>query len=133
MANNVSGDLRKQLRYSLTIVYAYNDQANKLPLVLLGLKTKTKQDIVRFPAGLVYGSTLNLPGEFVTPGKSFPIGVADYVQRSKKKMNSLQVTLLRRQQRRLFVPQQLYSSMYIHIRIDNVQPHYSRIIVVRLE
>ena len=38
-----------------------------LPLVLLGIRTSVRQDLVWCPAELVYGATLRLPGEFLFP------------------------------------------------------------------
>ena len=38
-----------------------------LPLVLLGIRTSLKEDISTTAAEMVYGTTLRLPGEFLTP------------------------------------------------------------------
>ncbi|CAH8553506.1 unnamed protein product [Schistosoma rodhaini] len=122
MANGMVERLHRQLKASLTSVIVNNDWANKLPLVMLGLRTIIKQDMGCCPAELVYGTTLRLPGEFFASGKSVPTDVANYVQRLKKHMSDLKIALPRLQQRRVFVPQQLHNSTHVFIRRDNVQP-----------
>jgi hypothetical protein len=38
-----------------------------LPLVLLGIRTSFKEDMLSSVAELVYGEPLRIPGEFLTP------------------------------------------------------------------
>ncbi|CAH8610157.1 unnamed protein product [Schistosoma curassoni] len=121
MSNGMVERLHRQLKASLTAVISNNDWASKLPLVMLSLRSTIKQDIECCPAELVYGTTLRLPGEFFTAGKSVSTDIADYVQRLKQHMSSLRITLPRQHQRRVYIPKQLSDSTHVFIRRDNVQ------------
>ncbi|CAH8459893.1 unnamed protein product [Schistosoma mattheei] len=122
MANGMVERLYRQLTASLTSVIVNNDLANKLPLVMLGLRTIIKQDMGCCPDWLVYGITLCLTGGFSASDKSVQIDVANYVQRLKKHMNYLKITILRLQQRRVFILKELRNSTHVFIRGGNVQP-----------
>ncbi|CAH8600269.1 unnamed protein product [Schistosoma bovis] len=121
MLNGMVERLHRQLKASLTAVISNNDWASKLPLVMLSLRSTIKQDIECCPSELVYGTTLRLPGEFFTAGKSVPTDIADYVQRLKQHMSSLRITLPRQHQSRVYIPKQLSDSTHVFIRRDNVQ------------
>ena len=55
----------RQLKDSLRARQAANDWPEHLPWVLLGLRAAPKEDSSTSSAGLVFGSTLVLPGEFL--------------------------------------------------------------------
>lgn len=95
--------LHRQLKASLTTVSVSNNWANKLPLVMLGLRTTIKQDIGCCSAELMYGTTLCLLGEIFDSGKRVLRDVTNYVQRLKGHMNYLKITLARIQEHRVFV------------------------------
>lgn len=82
MAKGMAERLNRQLKAFLTTVIVNNDWANKLSLVMLGLRT-IKRDIGCCLAELEYGDTLRLPEEFFASGKSVPTDVHNNVQRLK--------------------------------------------------
>lgn len=69
MANGMVEPLHRQLKVPYKTFLINNDWANKLRLVMLGLKTTNKQDIGCCPAELVYGTTVRLPGGFFASDK----------------------------------------------------------------
>ena len=60
-----------------------------LPLVLLGLRTAFKEDLKCTTAELVYGCTINLPGEFITPSSNNTEHPYDLLQRLRSSMHAL--------------------------------------------
>ncbi|CAH8473410.1 unnamed protein product [Schistosoma turkestanicum] len=112
MANGMVERLHRQLKASLTAVINNNDWANKLPLVMLSLRSTVKRDIGCCPAELVYGTTLRLPGELF---------ISDH-------MSDLRITLPQENQHRVYIPKQLSDTSYVFIRRDFVrrplQPTY---------
>lgn len=63
-----------------------------LPLVLLGLRSAYKQDLQCSTAELVFGSTLRLPGEFLSPTAKSVEEPSDFVQRLRDIMSKLSPT-----------------------------------------
>lgn len=62
---------------------------------MLGLKTTITKNIERCLPEFVYETTLCLLGELFASSKSALTDLANYVQRLKKRMNDLKVTLTR--------------------------------------
>lgn len=62
---------------------------------MLGLKTTITKNIERCLSEFVYETTLCLLGELFASSKSALTDLANYVQRLKKRMNDLKVTLTR--------------------------------------
>jgi hypothetical protein len=55
--------------------------AEALPLVLLGIRRAWKDDLKDSSAELVYGSPLQLPGEFFAPSPAECTDVTDFASR----------------------------------------------------
>ena len=60
----------RQLKAALKAQPRPSAWIDALPLVLLDVRSALKEDIAARAAEIVYGTTLRLPGEFVTPTKS---------------------------------------------------------------
>nr|CAH8846360.1 unnamed protein product [Trichobilharzia regenti] len=94
-ANGTVERLHRQLEAGLSA--ANNTHwTESLPLVLLGIRNALKTDAGCTSAELVYGTTLRLPGEFVSPS-SFPPAVdhASYVSMLTNAMRSVKPAPLR--------------------------------------
>jgi len=100
-----------------------------LPIVLLALRNTIKPDIGSTPAELVYGTSLQLPGELfhsATP----EVGTPDFVATLKASMAKLRPTpgSYHEPTRRVFIPTQLDRVSHVFIRIDAhrtpLQPRY---------
>ena len=63
-ANGMVKLFNRQLKSALKIFTDTSKWSEKLPLILLGIRTTYKSDLDCTPAQLVYGTTLRLPGEF---------------------------------------------------------------------
>ena len=57
----------RQLKAALKAQPNSNDWMATLPLILLGIRTALKRNLNSSTAEMVYGTTLCLPGEFITP------------------------------------------------------------------
>ncbi|KFD65367.1 hypothetical protein M514_22407 [Trichuris suis] len=79
-----------------------------LPLVLLGIRTALKADLGLAPAEMVYGSTLRLPADFLSPrAPSAPDDPTCFTSTLKAAMRKLRPTPPRRNSTTVFVSQAL--------------------------
>ena len=100
-----------------------------LPLVLLGIRTAVKTDLGCCAAELVFGTTLRLPGEFITPISSCEhLDPSNYVHRLKQIMQSLHPVVPRVRHRPSHLPLDLTTCTHVFLRRDAVrkplQPPY---------
>eukprot|EP00795_Rhopilema_esculentum_P009643 gene9643-biopygen11047 len=100
-----------------------------LPLILLGLRTTIKTDVGCSPAQLVYGSTLRLPGQFISP--TFDVTALEpsvFVDRLQSFMQQLKTTPPRSQEAYTYIPANLPFRTHVFVRHDAVrkpfQPPY---------
>ena len=63
-ANSLVERFHRQLKASLMAANSNSNWLEALPLVLLGIRSTVKEDLHYTPAELVYGTTLQLPGDF---------------------------------------------------------------------
>ena len=66
-----------------------SDWMSNLPLVLLGIRTSTRDDSAISPAHLVYGAPLRLPGEFFSPERLPHTGASDFVAHLQQSIRNL--------------------------------------------
>lgn len=66
-ANGMIERLHRQLKASLKARTTGPNWMDELPITLLGIRSAWREDPDCSPAELVYGTTLDLPGEFVAP------------------------------------------------------------------
>ena len=66
IANGMIERFHRQLKSILKSYPNTADWTTALPMAMLGIRTTLKQDFNCTPAELVYGTTLRIPGEFVT-------------------------------------------------------------------
>ena len=92
IANGLVERFHRQLKASLKSQPDTTRWAEALPLVLLGIRTAYKQDVMCTAAELVYGTTLRLPGEFFAPSHTniqSPVADSTYASRLKEAIRSL--------------------------------------------
>ncbi len=94
-----------------------------LSLVLLGICTSLKEDLHCTTAELVYGLTLRLPGEFVSPTTSLPHeSPADYVTKLKEAMRRVTSSSPHHHsQRTTYVNEALKTCTHVFVRRDAVK------------
>ena len=92
-----------------------------LPLVLLGIRTTLKTDINCTAAEMVYGSSLRIPGEFVTSSQTVVEDPVSYVARLKDHMSRVRPTPTRISQRDAYIDKNLHASTHVYVRHDAVR------------
>lgn len=127
-ANGMIERVHRQLKAALM---CHSDSwLQALPLVLLGMRTAFKEDLKATAAEMLYGESLRLPGEMLTPVPDRLENPADYVTQLRKKMAALRpVPASRHSEPAIFVSKALASASHVFLRDDTVrrplQPPYS--------
>ncbi len=94
---------------------------DSLPLVMLGIRTALKEDVRCTAAEMVYGSSLQLPGEFFTPSPATELDPSSYVSRLKLCMRQMQPSPPSQSTRSSFVSDQLTTCTHVFVRHDAVR------------
>ncbi|GBP58313.1 hypothetical protein EVAR_11593_1 [Eumeta japonica] len=105
--------------------------AECLPLVLLGVRSPYKDDLKASCAELVYGETLRLPGEFISPSPTKMTDNSDYIALLRSFVRKLQPSPASRHgERATFVYKDLATTTHVFLREDTIrscfQPAYTR-------
>lgn len=100
-----------------------------LPLVLLSIRSAYKVDINCSAAEMVFGTTLALPNDFITPTQDDATpDITSYVSRLKQYMAKLQPALTRPSANYARVHPDLHTCTHVWVRTDSIrkplQPHY---------
>ena len=123
IANGLVERFHRQLKASLKAYPHPERWTEALPLVLLGIRTSLKEDIGCTSAELVYGTTLRLPGEFLTPSSSDCSDPSSYVTYLKSVMHTLQATPPRHppSQNTAYATSALEEASHVFVRHDAVK------------
>ena len=128
-SNGMVERFHRQLKSSIK---AYRDPAKWteiLPIVLLGIRNTIKTDLQCTPAQLVYGTTLRLPGQFMTSTSSTALDPTVYVDRLQHAMHDLKPVQPRSQAVKSYLPKDLSTCTHVYVRTDSVrtplQPPYT--------
>ena len=93
-----------------------------LPLVLLGIRTAIKENLQFSTAELVYGTTLRLPGELISPSPVLtPSDHSDYITRLRSFMAQLKATSRTPGEHQTFIHPSLSTSTHVFVRRDSVK------------
>ena len=117
-------DMKAALRASLTGC----DWVDRLPWVMLGLRSAPKEDLQASAAELVYGQPLRVPGEFL-PEATTPWSPASHLSAARGAAGAFApVPTSRHCLPQTYVPKDLPSARYVFIRHDShrspLQPPY---------
>ncbi|KAK4474308.1 hypothetical protein MN116_000394 [Schistosoma mekongi] len=121
-ANGMVERFHRQLKAALICHSNPSQWTQFLPLVMLGIRTAVKTDSQCSAAELVFGTTLKLPGEFITPhtdSKTLDLGT--YADQLQDQMSKLKPINTREQSRATFLPKDLSSCSHVWIRCDKVK------------
>ena len=119
-ANGMVERFHRTLKAALKSRDDPNDWVNNLPLVLLGLRTVTKEDLKSSPAELVYGCTLNLPGDFFQQPAAMSAG-PDAVVELRERMRKLSPVATRPQRVSFYIPPDLDTCQSVFVRVDRAR------------
>ena len=120
-ANGIIERFHRTLKASLNAKQSHLDWVQKLPLILLSIRSQYKQDLKCTPAELVYGQTLRLPADLVTNNKS-EIDPATYVGKLKQFMQLIKPSPTRYANNlKTFVPTDLQTCKHVFVRRDLVK------------
>ncbi|XP_069182506.1 uncharacterized protein [Procambarus clarkii] len=112
----------RQLKAALRAQARPDDWIDSQSLVLLGIRSPTKDGSGFSVADLVYGSSLQLPGEFLTPTPLITLSDPTFVQKLRAAMASIRLTPLRQlTTRATYVPHELHTTEHVFVRIDAVR------------
>jgi len=92
-ANGMVERFHRNLKDSISARCNTIHWCDELPLVLLGIRATVKEGLNCFPAELVYGQALKIPGEyFVDTPLSDPVDPSNFVDKLRKQMRSVKPT-----------------------------------------
>ena len=118
-------------RHLKSALKAHNDPSKwteLIPIVLLGIRTALKEDLGCTTAEMVFGTTLRLPSEFVTPSAQTDLDPGLYIDRLRKIMSQLKPPKQRPLQRKVQLQHELTTCTHVFVRDDSVrkplQPPY---------
>ncbi|BHF82687.1 hypothetical protein SprV_0802582600 [Sparganum proliferum] len=128
-ANGLVERFHRQLKTALMAQSDPSRWTDNLPLVMLSLRSTIKADIGCTAADLVYGTSLRLPGELVSPSEKLTsFEPCSYVDRLRTAMRTLRATPTRVSPSRSFIPPNLDTCDFVLVRHDAVrrplQPPY---------
>ena len=129
-SNGLVERFHRQLKSSFKAQSEPHRWTETLPLILLSIRSSFKEDLKCSVAELVYGTTLQLPGEFVIPVADIAsLDPADYVDRLRKRMSKLHPTATRKNFRNSRLFKDLATCTHVFVRVDAVkkslQPPYN--------
>ena len=122
-ANGLIERFHRHLKGALRAQSLSHSWSESLPLVLLGIRTAIKEDLQFSTAELVYGTTLRLPGELISPSPVLtPADHSDYITRLRSFMAQLKATSPRTTgEHQTFIHPSLSTSTHVFVRRDSVK------------
>ena len=120
-ANGMIERLHRQLKSSLKAWTTDSYWMDHLPLVLLGIRVGWREELGCSPAGLVFGSSLRLPGVFVdhqNPRYTQPS--EDFLRRHQRAMHtSLPTPAIHYLKPSSYIPPTLMQRKFVYVRVDS--------------
>ena len=120
-SNGIIERFHRQLKASLNAKQSRIDWVQKLPFVLLSIRSQYKQDLNCTPAELVYGTALRLPADLIANTKP-DIDASTFVGKLKQCMQDLQPSPTRHANRtNTFIHTDLHKCDNVFVRRDMVK------------
>nr|VZH92197.1 unnamed protein product [Spirometra erinaceieuropaei] len=121
-ANGMVERFHRQLKTALRAVEDPGNWSDNLPLALLGIRAALKSDLGCSAAELVFGTTLRLPGEMITPTSRGADETPDnLVHRLRQFMRSLSPVPPRTPMTESYVEKDLDKCTHVFVRCDRVR------------
>ncbi|BHF66831.1 hypothetical protein SprV_0200985400 [Sparganum proliferum] len=121
-ANGMVERFHRQLKTALRAVEDPGNWSDNLPLALLGIRAALKSDLGCSAAELVFGTTLRLPGEMITPTSRGADETPDnLVHRLRQFMRSLSPVPPRAPMTESYVEKDLDNCTHVFVQCDRVR------------
>ena len=92
-----------------------------LPTVLIGLRTAYKEDLKAFPAEMLFGTPLRIPGEFFVT-ESAPVDPQMFIEKFREHIRTVRSTpTAHHTKSRVFILKDLYNCSHVFKRVDSVR------------
>ena len=116
-ANGIVERYHRVLKASIKAQKQPSDWYSNLGWILLGLRTTIRNDMDFSPAEMLYGSSLRIPGEFLSPQKEQ--SHIEYVQQLQSFVQTLKPTPIRKHPpRSVYVDRKLSTCSHVFVRHD---------------
>nr|CDS27662.2 gag pol polyprotein [Hymenolepis microstoma] len=128
-ANGLVERFHLQLKSAIIATSSSLNWVERLPIILLALRSKVKEDLGCCPAELVLGTPLRLPGEMICESQyRVSIDPSSYATRLKEHFRSALPTPTRQDSKPTYIHKDLSTSPFVFVRADAVkkplQPPY---------
>lgn len=129
-SNGLVERLHRHLKAALASQPHAEDWVSHLPIVLLGLRSTLRPELACSVAEMVYGCTLRLPGDLVSPVTTQSVSdPSSFVQRLRVFMQNLRPSPTSAHTKNdVFLPANLQTSSHVFVRVDAsrraLQPRY---------
>nr|VZI24083.1 unnamed protein product [Spirometra erinaceieuropaei] len=121
-ANRMVERFHRQLKTALRAVEDPGNWSDNLPLALLGIRADLKLDLTCSATELVFGTTLRLPGEMITPTSRGTHETPDnLVHRLRQFMRSLSPVPPRAPMTESYVEKDLNKCTHVFVQCDSVR------------
>nr|VZI27046.1 unnamed protein product [Spirometra erinaceieuropaei] len=121
-ANDMVERFHRQLKTALRAAEDPGNWSDNVPVALLGIRAALKSDLDCSAAELVFGTTLRLPGEMVTPtSRGAEETPENFVHRLRQLMRSLSPVPPRAPSAESYVEKGLANCTHVFVRCDRVR------------
>ncbi|BHF78459.1 hypothetical protein SprV_0602157200 [Sparganum proliferum] len=121
-ANGMVERFHRQLKASLRAAADPENWTDHLPLVLLGIRSALKPDLDCSAAELVFGATVRLPGEMITPTQQGAVGdPTNLLHRLRQFLRTLSPVPPRSSASPSYLEKDLATCSYVYLRCDRVR------------
>lgn len=114
----------RSLKTALMAHLNTTDWYNILPIVLLGLRVAIREDVGISVSEAVYGQTLRLPGEFLSPSQGYS-DVSGMVHKLQEFMENIRPAEFRVTNKTIFLHKSLKTCSHVFLRDDRIKKSLS--------
>lgn len=96
--------------------------SDELPIILLGFRTTFKNELDASPAEMVFGKTLNIPGQFLSENKNSFTVESEFVKILRTTMKNFRpIPAVHHGKQATFVHKSIWDCSHVFVRNDSVR------------